>query len=212
MHEAAPQKPQLDTVIFDLGGVLIDWNPRYLYRKVFDDPARMEHFLAQVCTLEWNARQDAGRTWDEAVAELSARHPAHAAEIALYRDRWPEMLGEAIEGTVALMARLRARGVRLLALTNWSQETFPVALARYGFLHEFEGILVSGAEGLIKPDPAIFALLRERFGLAPARTLFIDDSLRNVEAARDAGLHAVHFADAATLARQLDDYAWATPR
>jgi len=206
MQEPADSRPLIDTVVFDLGGVLIDWDPRHLYRSVFDDPARMEHFLGQICTPAWNAAQDAGRSWDAAVAELSAQHPGHAAHIALFRDRWADMLAGPIEGTVGIMQRLRGQGMRLYALTNWSRETFPVARARYAFLGDFIDILVSGEEGLIKPDPAIFALMQARFSLVPARTLFIDDAPRNVEAAHAAGLHAVRFEDPPTLEAALAGY------
>ncbi len=198
---AVPHAPSV--VVFDLGGVLIDWNPRYLYRTVFGDEAEMEQFLAQICSPAWNARQDAGRPWDEAVAELSARHPSHAAQIAMYRDRWEQTLGEAIAPTVEVLRDLHAQGVRLYALTNWSQETFPVALGRFPFLAWFAGILVSGEEGLIKPDPAIYRRLLERFDIDPQAAVFIDDSLPNVEAARQLGLHGIHFHDASALRRAL---------
>lgn len=204
-------RPLIDTVLFDLGGVLVDWNPRHLYRQVFADHQAMETFLAEICSPAWNARQDAGRPWDEAIAELSARHPEHAEYIALYRDRWHEMLGGAMEETVAVLARLRAEGLRLYALTNWSHETFPMARERYEFLSWFEGILVSGEEKLIKPDPAIFALTCQRFALVPARTLFIDDSSVNVAAARALGLHALQFHDAARLEADLREFALVPP-
>jgi 2-haloacid dehalogenase len=194
----------IDTIVFDLGNVLIDWNPRHLYRKLFDgDEARMEWFLREVCHSEWNERQDAGRTWAAAIEEAIARHPDEAAFIRAYRERWEEMLGGAIDETVALLDALRGVDVRLLALTNWSHETFPIALERYDFLSWFEGILVSGAEGLIKPDPAIFRLLITRFALDPARTLFIDDNPRNVEGARQVGLQAVPFTSAQQLRADL---------
>lgn len=189
--------------VFDLGGVLIDWNPRYLYRQVFDDPVQMEHFLAHVCTPEWNACQDAGRSWDEAVDELSARFPHEAARIALYRDRWEDTLGDAIAPTVAVLDELRAAGVALYALTNWSAQTFPVARRRFPFLAWFDGILVSGEERLAKPDPAIFRLLLSRFGIDPAGTAFIDDAPRNVAAASAAGLRGVQFTDAQRLREDL---------
>lgn len=194
----------IDTVIFDLGNVLIDWNPRYLYRKLFGgDTDAMERFLSEVCHAEWNERQDAGRTWQEAIEEATARHPEHEQLIRAYHLRWQEMLGGAIQESVAILHELRKRGTRLLALTNWSRETFPVALARFEFLHWFDGILVSGEERLIKPDPAIFRLLISRFGLDVSRAVFIDDSLRNVEGARRAGLRAIQFEGAANLRRDL---------
>lgn len=187
--------PDVDAVVFDLGGVLIDWNPRHLYRQLFDDAAAMERFLAEVCSPAWNARQDAGRPWDEAVAELAARYPEQAALIAAFRDRWDEMLGGEIAGSVALLAELRGHGVPVYALTNWSQQTFPVAQARYPFLGWFGGIVVSGEEGLIKPDAAIYARMLQRFGLDPARTAFIDDAPANVAAAAALGLRALQFRD-----------------
>lgn len=200
----SPSAPIIDAVVFDLGGVLIDWNPRYLYRSVFgDDVAGMEWFLAEVCSPAWNAAQDAGRGWDEAVEEAIARHPDQAERIRAYRDRWTETLGEALAPSVRLLDELRAGDCRLYALTNWSRETFPHARERYGFLAWFDGIVVSGEERLAKPDPAIFRLLMERHGLRPERTVFIDDSAGNVEAAARLGMHAIHFRDATQLRGEL---------
>jgi len=194
----------INTIIFDLGGVLIDWNPRHLYRTIFgDDHAAMEWFLANVCTQEWNLQQDAGRPWREAVAEAQACHPNHAVHIRAYWERWEETLGGAIEGTVALLDELRSKPVRLLALTNWSAETFPIGRQRFPFLDWFEGIVVSGAEKQIKPDRAIYELLLQRYRVDPERAVFIDDSAANVEGARRAGLHAIHFRDPPALRREL---------
>ncbi|WP_114376877.1 HAD family hydrolase [Elioraea thermophila] len=195
--------PAIDAVIFDLGGVLIDWNPRHLYRKLFADEAEMERFLAEVCTPAWNLEQDRGRPWAQAIAELSACHPDQAELIAAYRGRWPEMLNGAIAGTVALLERLDDAGVPLYALTNWSAETWPYAERLYPFLARFRAIVVSGRIGLVKPEPAIYRHALARFGLAPERTLFIDDSAKNVEGARAVGLHALRFAGAEALARDL---------
>lgn len=190
---------RIDTVVFDLGNVLIGWDPQQLYRKLIDDEAQREWFLREVCNSAWNERQDAGRPWAEAVAELSAAHPQHAALIAAYRQRWEETLTGAIEGSVALLAALKARGVRLLALTNWSQETFPLARRRYPFLAWFEGIVVSGEERLLKPDPRIYRVLLQRYGVDPVRALYVDDALRNVAAAQALGMHGWHFQGAAGL-------------
>lgn len=190
----------VDTVVFDLGGVLIDWNPRYLYRKLFvGDEAGMERFLAEVCSQDWNECQDAGRSWAEGIAEAVARHPQHEPLIRAYRERWEEMLAGPLHDSVALLERLHAHGVRLLALTNWSAETFPLARRLFPFLGRFEGILVSGDEGLKKPDPAIFRLLVARYALQPERSLFIDDSPRNVAAASALGFRALRFTDAEAL-------------
>jgi 2-haloacid dehalogenase len=192
-----------DAVVFDLGGVLIDWDPRLLYRKLLADEAAVEEFLATVCTPEWNAEQDRGRPFAEGVAELVERHPAHAGAITAYHERWTEMLGGEIPGTVAVLAELRAAGVPLYALSNWSAETFRLTRGRFPFLEWFDGLVVSGEEGVTKPDRRIFELLIERFGLVPAATLFVDDSAANVTAARDLGLDAVRFRDAAGLRRDL---------
>ena len=198
-----PQPPAPVTVIFDIGGVLIDWNPRYLYRQLFDDETAMELFLADVCSPEWNERQDAGRPWDEATALLLAKFPRQASLIRAYRERWDEMLGGALHDTVAVLDALRQRGVRVFALTNWSHDTFIIARQRYAFLQWFEDIVVSGTEGLIKPDPAIFRLLLERGGIDPERAVYIDDTLRHVDAAKSLGMRALLFRDAAGLRHEL---------
>jgi 2-haloacid dehalogenase len=186
----------MDTVLFDLGAVLIDWNPRYLYRPLFNgDDQAMEHFLSEIAPPWWNLEIDAGKTFDQAVAERAAVHPDHADKIALWRDGWEKMLRDEIAGSVEILGELRDKGHRLHALTNWSAETFPIARRRFEFLKWFEDIVVSGEVGLAKPDPRIFALTIGRCRLDPARTVFIDDSLRNVEAGRNAGMHALHFSD-----------------
>jgi 2-haloacid dehalogenase len=193
------QEPRISAVVFDLGGVLIDWDPRYLYQTLFDDDAAMEEFLATVTTPDWNRAQDAGRPWAEAVEELAARHPDRRDLIEAYWRRWPETLGDAIEPTVAILDELRSTGVRLYALSNWSGETFPAARPRYPFLEWFDGIVISGDERLIKPDPRIFRLLLDRYGLAAGEVLFIDDHQANVDAAAALGFAAVRFMDAADL-------------
>ncbi|RMF25333.1 MAG: HAD family phosphatase [Bacteroidetes bacterium] len=184
----------MDTLIWDLGGVLIDWNPEYVYRRIFDDEAQMRWFFENICTHDWNVEQDAGRPLAEATEELVAKHPEWEAEIRAFYGRWEEMLGGPIPESVALLDRLRKQGRhRLLALTNWSAETFPVARERYEFLQWFEGIVVSGEEKTRKPFPRMYRILLERYGVEPRRALFIDDSLPNVEGARAVGLQAVQF-------------------
>jgi 2-haloacid dehalogenase len=190
-------------VVFDLGGVLIDWDPRHLYRKLLADEAAVEEFLATVCTPEWNAEQDRGRPFAEGVAELVERHPEHAAAIAAYHERWPEMVAGDIPGTVEVLAELRAAGVPLYALTNWSAETFAITRGRFEFLEWFDGLLVSGEERVTKPDPAIFQLLLDRFGLDPTATVFVDDSEANVAAARRLGFDAIRFTGHEELRREL---------
>ena len=190
--------------VFDLGGVLIDWDPRYLYRKLLADEAAVEEFLATVCTPEWNAEQDRGRPFAEGVAELVERYPVHAAAITAYHERWTEMLGGDIAGTVELLDELRDTGVPLYALTNWSAETFGIARERYQFLEWFDGVLVSGEERMIKPDPAIFRLLLDRFGLDPGAAFYVDDSPANVAAAGELGFDAVRFTGPEQLRRDLE--------
>ncbi|HVY06437.1 MAG TPA: HAD family phosphatase [Burkholderiales bacterium] len=195
---------RFDTVLFDLGAVLVDWNPRYLYRQHFNgDDQAMERFLAEIAPPWWNLEIDGGKTFDLAVAERSALHPQHAGLIALWRDGWEQMLRDEIAGSVEILSELRARGHKLHALTNWSAETFPVARRRFGFLEWFQHIVVSGEVGLVKPDPRIFALAIERCALDPARTIFIDDNAHNVEAGRNAGMHALHFQDPGRLRSDL---------
>ena len=186
--------PQRDIVIFDLGGVLLDWNPRHLYRKLFPgDDAAMEHFLATVCTNLWNRGQDAGRPVAEACALLKADHPDKAALIDAYYERFDEMIAGPIEGTVAILTELRQRGTPLYFLSNYSAETWRLAPGRFGFLAWFHGGIVSGQHGVIKPDPAIYRLLLDRCGIDPQRAIFIDDVAANAEAARSFGIHPIHF-------------------
>ena len=190
--------------VFDLGGVLIDWNPRYLYRKLFDgDDEAMEHFLANICTSNWNAQQDAGRTLAEACALLKRDHPGHAKFIDAWLERYDEMLGGPIHGTVDLLAELRGRGVPIYALSNWSAETFPSALKRFDFLRWFRGTLLSGEVRLLKPDPRIFKVFFETHGVDPAQAVYIDDLPANVDAARTLGMHAIRFTDPAALRSEL---------
>jgi len=190
-------------VVFDVGAVLIDWDPRHLYRRLFDDEAAMERFLAEVCTPEWNSRLDAGRPFAEAVEELAERHPDQADLIRAYRERWVEMLGGEIEGTVSIVRELRAAGVPVYALSNWSAETYPLTQPLYPFLDELDGIFISGEAGVGKPDPTIFRLFLERFGLEPGRIVFIDDSPNNVATARTLGIEAIRFEDAGQTRRDL---------
>jgi 2-haloacid dehalogenase len=190
--------------IFDLGGVLIDWDPRHLYRKLFaGDDAAMERFLASVCTHEWNRCQDAGRSFAEGARLLKGEHPDKAELIDAYHARFDEMMAGPIAGSVAILAELRDRGVPLYALSNWSAETYPTALERFAFLGWFRGILVSGDVRLIKPDPRIFARLIERFAIDPRGAVYIDDVEANVAAARPFGIHAIQFTTPAKLREEL---------
>jgi 2-haloacid dehalogenase len=195
-----------DTIVFDLGGVLIDWNPAYVYRTIFDDPAEMAYFLTEVCSSEWNEQQDAGRLQSEGTEILVQQFPHYEPQIRAFYDRWEEMLGGPIQDTVELLRELHAANKhRLYALTNWSHENFPVALQRYDFLQLFQGILVSGEEKMKKPDPAIFNLLAQRYEINPSAAVFIDDNLRNVHAAGDLGFKSIHFQSASDLRTILND-------
>lgn len=190
-------------VVFDLGGVLLDWNPRYLYRKLLADEAAVEEFLARVCTQSWNEQQDGGRAIAEATAALVAEHPDRADLIRCYYERWEEMLLGPVAETVALLEELDVRGVPLYALTNFSAETFPIARRRFAFLSRFRAIVVSGQERLLKPDPRFYRLLCDRHAVDPTEAVFIDDSPPNVEAARALGMTAIHFRGAAELRAEL---------
>src|SRR4051794_12367462 len=182
----------INVIIFDLGGVLIDWNPEYLYRKIFVDESEMKHFLDKICTPEWNEEQDAGRTLQEATETLIKEYPEHEENIRKYYGRWDEMLGGAMEGTVEIFRKLKeSRKFKIYALTNWSAETFPVALQRYEFLNWFDGVVVSGTEKKRKPFPEFYQILLDRYEVKREDALFIDDNLRNVDAAKEAGIDTI---------------------
>lgn len=195
---------KIETVLFDLGGVLIDWNPRYLYKNIFTDLEEMEYFLNKVANSDWNEEQDAGRPFEEGIDILIKEYPDYAKEIQSYFFRWKEMLNGPIEGTLAILRKLKMeKKFPLYALTNWSAQTFPYARETFKFLGWFEDILVSGDEGMKKPDPRIYALTAERFNINPATTLFIDDSKRNVDAAIQCGYQAIQFETPELLKKQL---------
>lgn len=202
-------KTRIAAVVFDLGGVLIDWNPEYLYRKIFTTEEQMRDFLSSVCTLEWNEQQDEGRPIKEGTDLLIRHFPHYEHQIRAYYDRWEEMLGGPIKETVAILRRLKDSGVPLYALTNWSAETYPIALERYDFLGWFDGVVVSGRERDRKPYPSFYRTLIKRYGLSATETLFIDDNARNVAGATEAGLHAIHFRSPEQLDEALGDYALA---
>jgi len=181
-------------VVFDLGGVLIDWDPRHLYRKFFSgDERAMEHFLANVCTHEWNRCQDAGRSFAEGARLLKLRNPDKAELIDAYGARFDEMMAGPIIGTVEILAELRDRETPLYVLSNFSAETFAPALERFEFLRWFRGMVISGEVGVIKPDPRIYENLLSRFAIDPLRAVYIDDVAANVDGARPFGIHGIHF-------------------
>lgn len=192
------------TIIFDLGGVLIDWNPDYVYKAVFKDEEKLAWFYREICTMDWNENQDAGYPLEKATEERVALFPAYEEWIRMYYGRWEEMLGDAIEGTVSLLRQCIANPkLRVLALTNWSAETFPVALKKFDFLHWFEGIVVSGEEKTRKPFPEIYKTTLSRFNLDPEECLFIDDNLRNVKAAELLNIPSIQFKSPEQLEKEL---------
>jgi len=185
---------KIDTIIFDLGAVLIDWNPRHLYRKIYKTEDEITWFLENICTHEWNEKQDAGRSFEEATDELLKKFPEHEFAIRAWYDRWQETMNGPIQGTVDILKEIRdSKKFRLYALTNWSAQTFPWALKQFEFLHWFEGIVVSGHEKTRKPFPEFFQILFDRYQVNPSNGLFIDDSLRNIEGAKAVGLPGIWF-------------------
>ncbi len=195
----------IDAVVFDIGGVLLDWDPRHLYRKLFRDEGAMERFLTEVCTMDWHAQHDRGVSYERSCAELAAAHPQSAELIWAWGWRSEEMVAGPLDGTVAIVRELKDAGVPRYLLTNMEMVTWPQRVARFPFLRWFDGAVVSGFEGVAKPDAEIFERLLERFDLVPARTLFVDDSAANVRAARALGLQTLHFDAPEQLRRRLAD-------
>jgi 2-haloacid dehalogenase len=194
----------INTIIFDFGGVLIDWDPKYLYKKLFDNEADMHHFLENVCTSDWNEEQDGGRSVEDATNLLLSQFPEHERYIKAYYGRWEEMLGGAIDGTVEVLQTLKDSGrYRIYGLTNWSAETFPIAQERFEFLNWFDGIVVSGEEKNRKPFPDFYRLLLDRYEVKAEEALFIDDNVRNIEAAKNLGIHTIPFASPDQLLTEL---------
>jgi 2-haloacid dehalogenase len=193
----------VDAVVFDLGGVLLDWDPRHLYRQLFDDPARMDDFLERICTSEWHREHDLGTPTLASCQELARRHPEHAALIMAWAERGEEMVAGQIDGTVELLGELKAAGVPCYALSNMEAETFPLRRDRFPFLRTFDGCVISGVERVAKPQAEIFEILLSRHALDAARTVFIDDSPRNVAAARRLGVTAIEFAGPDALRAEL---------
>jgi 2-haloacid dehalogenase len=188
-----PQKPENNYVVFDLGGVLLDWNPRHLYRRLIDDEAEMERFLGEVCTLQWHAAHDRGVPMAESCAALAAARPEYAELINAWSKRSEEMIAGPIGGSVAILEELLQKGVRCYALTNMERETYPLRRQRFPFMGWFAGTVVSSYEGVAKPDPEIFRRLLDRFGLAPERTIMIDDSQPNIDTAVSLGMTGLRF-------------------
>jgi len=184
----------INTIIFDLGGVLIDWDPKYVYHTIFEKEKEMEWFFQNICTFEWNEEQDAGRTIAEATNLLIKKYPEHESNIRAYYDRWEEMLGGPIDDTVEILAELKKNpNLKLYALTNWSAETFPIALKKYEFLHWFDGRLVSGEERIRKPFIDLYKRLIDKYSIDPLTALYLDDNIRNLLPAKELGMQTIHF-------------------
>jgi len=197
---------KINTIIFDLGGVLIDWNPKYVYRDIFNgDEEKVDWFLNTICTHSWNEEHDAGRLIEDGNKVLIGQYPEHEKLIKTYYERWHEMLGGSIKEGVSVLSKLkRANSCKLYALTNWSAETFPVAIQRYDFLQHFEGIVVSGAEKTRKPFARIYEIILERYQLNAPTCVFIDDNQANVEGARTIGMKAILFKNSTQLTNELN--------
>ncbi len=180
-------------IVFDFGGVLIDWNQKYLYRKIFDDDEEIDFFIENICTPAWNDGLDRGRSFAEATEELVARHPEYTEAINAYHHRWTEMVGGLIDGTSETLIELHDRGYRLYGLTNWSHETLPKVIPDYPFFERLEGIVVSGEEKVAKPDAEIYEILLTRYGLVAEESIFIDDNAHNIQAAMTLGFKTHHF-------------------
>lgn len=193
---------QIENIIFDFGGVLVDWNPRYLYRDYFESENEMEYFLRSVCTEEWNLEQDRGRSLAEGTRLLQQKFPDFHSMIQLFYDEWEKMLPSDIPETVSLLYKLKTR-YDIYGLTNWSAETIPIAYDRFSFFRDFNGIVVSGEEKMVKPDSQIFHLLLNRYNLKAAHSIFIDDNLKNVKAAEEIGMIAIHYQNSSQLETEL---------
>jgi 2-haloacid dehalogenase len=197
---------KIDTIIFDLGGVLIDWNPDYLFDSIFTSPEEKKFFFEQVCTPDWNEEQDAGRSIEEGTNLLIQQYPDHEANIRLFYDQWEQMLNGPIQETVDIFKALKdTNQFKFYALTNWSAELFPVALNKYDFLHWFDGRVVSGEEKTRKPYMDIYQTIINRYNLTPATTLFTDDNLRNIYPAQELGLQTIHFQHPAQFKMALEE-------
>lgn len=195
----------IDTIIFDLGGVLVDWNPRYVFDdKYFDTKEKLDQFFAEVCSLDWNEEQDAGRSIVEATQELIKKYPDWEKSIRDYYGRWTEMLKGPINGTVEIFRELKESGrYKIYALTNWQTGLFDIALVRYNFLHWFDGRVVSGEEKTRKPFPEFYERLLTRYQVDRSKAFFIDDNTRNVKAAEALGIKSHLFTDPTELRKEL---------
>lgn len=195
---------KIKNIVFDFGGVLIDWNPVYLYKNVFDSEEKMNFFLENVCRYDWNILQDEGRPLADGTRILQQKFPEYTNEIALYYGRWVEMLGGTIDENVQLIKPLKEK-YTLYGLTNWSAETLPFAMERYDFFQDLKGIVVSGEEKIIKPDRRLYTILLDRYDLRAEESLFIDDNAANIETARTLGFQTMHFTNGVNLKEWMEE-------
>lgn len=193
---------KIKNIIFDFGGVLIDWNPIHLYRKEFENESDMRYFLENICTPEWNIQQDAGRPLALATEMLQKEHPEYKELIGYYYGRWDEMLGGVMKESERILKALKP-SYSLYGLTNWSAETITIAYKKYDFFELLDGIVVSGDEKLIKPDPKLYQVLLDRYKLKATESLFIDDNIKNIETAQDMGFHTIHFTENTNLEEEM---------
>lgn len=196
----------IKNIIFDFGGVLLDWNPRYLYKSYFNNDVEMEHFLADICNGEWNIKQDAGRPFAEAVKELQAKFPEYAEAIQMYDVDWEKMLKCELPESIDLLKELKSMGYGIYGLTNWSAEKIGYAFANYSFFSLFDGIVVSGVEKVVKPDRKIYEILLERYSLKPGECVFIDDNQDNVDMAKVLGINAIRFDNIGNVKEHLETF------
>ena len=194
---------QINSVVFDLGNVLIDWDPRYLYRKLFKTEGEVEWFLENICDHDWNLKHDSGQLFSKGILEKSKKHPEYSEHINAWFLNWEEMLGDPIDESVKVLSELKEKGVLLYILSNWSAETYPIAEERFDFLSWFDGKIISGEEGIVKPDLEIYKLLIKRYDLNPYQTVFIDDKEENIKSAELLGIHGIHFQNCSKLRKDL---------
>jgi len=193
----------IKNIIFDFGGVLVDWNPKYLYSKEFENESEMNHFLENICTPEWNIQQDEGRPLADATEILQKEYPEHKEMIGYYYGRWEEMLGGVIQESERVLKMLKLK-YPVYGLTNWSGETITIAYGKYDFFALLDGIVVSGDEKLIKPDPKLYQVLLDRYNLKANESLFIDDNIKNIETARNMGFHTIHYTEQIDLEKEVE--------
>ena len=194
----------INAVIFDLGNVLIDWDPRYLYRKLFKTDDEVEWFLGNICDYEWNLKHDSGQLFSKGILEKSKEFPEYSELINVWYQRWEEMLGGPIDESVKVLSELKEKGLLLYVLSNWSAETYPIAEERFDFLSWFDGKIISGEAGIVKPNLEIYRLLINRYDLNIQQTIFIDDKEENIKAAELLGIHGIHFQNASKLRQDLN--------